>query len=162
MISMTSQIVGDCTVCSTVCSNADQPKHQSSAALAFVREIHLWRVNSPSQRASNVEMFPFDDVLMNSRQALINQPTSTALANWGWRAPVCRTVEMLIYECIPTFIVPIPVNIMSNNVPHCCTKSISWLGHGIFQINTDKMSSVDLVIVNIYISLFRHKTCLFD
>ena len=75
MISMTSQIVGDSTVCSTVCSNADQPKHQSSAALAFVTEVHRWRVDSPSQRARNVEMFPFDDVIMNSRQALINQPT---------------------------------------------------------------------------------------
>ena len=32
---------------STVCSNADQRKHQNSASLAFVREIHRWPVNSP-------------------------------------------------------------------------------------------------------------------
>ena len=34
-------------VYSTVCSGADQRKHQSSASLAFVRGIHRWPVNSP-------------------------------------------------------------------------------------------------------------------
>ena len=51
-------------VYSTVCSGADQRKHQSSAILAFVREIPRWLVNPPpphthththTQRASNVE-----------------------------------------------------------------------------------------------------------
>ena len=37
---------------STVCSNADQRKHQNSASLAFVREIHRW---PKGQRASNAE-----------------------------------------------------------------------------------------------------------
>ena len=32
---------------STVCSGADQRKHQSSASLAFVRGIHRWPANSP-------------------------------------------------------------------------------------------------------------------
>ena len=34
-------------VCSTICSGADQRKHQSSVSLAFVRGIHRWPVNSP-------------------------------------------------------------------------------------------------------------------
>ena len=34
-------------VCPTVCSDADQMKHQSSASLAFVRGIHRWAVDYP-------------------------------------------------------------------------------------------------------------------
>ena len=54
---MGSQITGVSIVCSTVCSGADQRKHQSSASLA------LYDVNSPltgefpAQRASNAENF---------------------------------------------------------------------------------------------------------
>ena len=42
-------------VYSAVYSGADQRKHESSASLAFVREIHRWPVNSPHKGASNVE-----------------------------------------------------------------------------------------------------------
>ena len=52
---MASQITGASIVYSTVCSGVDQRKHQSSASLAFVRGIHGWPVNPPSQRASNAE-----------------------------------------------------------------------------------------------------------
>ena len=52
-----SQITSLTIVYSTVDSDADQRKHQSSASLAFVREF-------PAQMASNAEMFPFDDVIM--------------------------------------------------------------------------------------------------
>ena len=73
---MESQITGVSIVCLTVCSCADQRKHQSSASLAFERGIYrsvyrgLWEGNLPvtgefpSQKASNAEMFPFDDVIM--------------------------------------------------------------------------------------------------
>ena len=47
MSAMASQITGVVIVYSTVCSGADQRKHQSSASLAFVREIHRGPVNSP-------------------------------------------------------------------------------------------------------------------
>ena len=42
-----SQITGVKIVYSTVCSGADQRKHQSSASLAFVSGIHRWPMNSP-------------------------------------------------------------------------------------------------------------------
>ena len=42
-------------VYSTVYSDADQRKHQSSASLAFVWGIHWGPVNSPPQMASNAE-----------------------------------------------------------------------------------------------------------
>ena len=54
MSAMASLISGVWIVYSTVCSGADQRKHQSSASLAFVRAIHRWPVN-PAQRASNAE-----------------------------------------------------------------------------------------------------------
>ena len=40
MTAMASQITGVSIVYSTVCSGADEIKHQSSASLAFVRGIH--------------------------------------------------------------------------------------------------------------------------
>ena len=49
---MASQITNLVIVHSTVYSGADQRKHQSSASLAFVWEIHRW----PAQRASNAEI----------------------------------------------------------------------------------------------------------
>ena len=46
MGAMASQIISLTIVYSTVYSGADQRKHQSSASLAFVWEIHRWPVNS--------------------------------------------------------------------------------------------------------------------
>ena len=46
---MTSQITGVSIIFSTVCSCADQRKHQSSASLAFVRGIHQSPVDSPDK-----------------------------------------------------------------------------------------------------------------
>ena len=47
MGAMASQITGPAIVYSTVYSAANQRKHQSSASLAFVREIHWGPVNFP-------------------------------------------------------------------------------------------------------------------
>ena len=52
MGAMVSQITSLTIVYSTVYSNADQRKHQSSASLAFVREFTGW---IPAQMASNAE-----------------------------------------------------------------------------------------------------------
>ena len=54
MTTMESQITSLTVVYSTINSDADQRKHQSSALLAFVRGIHRWPVNSP-QMASYAE-----------------------------------------------------------------------------------------------------------
>ena len=59
-----SQITSLTTVFSTVYSDADQRKRQSSASLAFVRGIHRGPVNSPHKWPVGGEMFPFDDVIM--------------------------------------------------------------------------------------------------
>ena len=51
-------------VCSSVCSGADQIKHQSSTSLAFVRGIHRWPVDSPHKGPVTRTIFPFDDVII--------------------------------------------------------------------------------------------------
>ena len=64
MGAITSQITSLPIVCSTVYSDADQRKHQSSASLAFVRGIHRGPVNSPHKWPVTRKIFPFDDVIM--------------------------------------------------------------------------------------------------
>ena len=64
MGAIASQITSLTIVYSTVYSDADQRKHQSSALLAFVREIHRGPVNSPHKWLVTRKMFPFDDVIM--------------------------------------------------------------------------------------------------
>ena len=57
--------LGSVTPTTGLCnSGADQRKHQSSEALAFVRGIHRWPVNSPHKRPVMRKMFPFDDAIM--------------------------------------------------------------------------------------------------
>ena len=64
MGTMASQITSLTIVYSTVYSDADQRKHQSSASLAFVGGIHRGPVNSPHKWPVTRKMFPFDDVIM--------------------------------------------------------------------------------------------------
>ena len=64
MSTMASQITSVSIVYSTVCSGADQRKHQSSMALAFVQGIHQWLVHSPHKGPVMQKMFPFDDIIM--------------------------------------------------------------------------------------------------
>ena len=56
MSATASKITGVSIVYSTVYWGADQIKYQCSVSLAFMRGI-------PVQRASNAEMFSFDDVI---------------------------------------------------------------------------------------------------
>ena len=65
MSTMVPQITSISIVCSTVCSDADQRKYQSSTSLAFVRGTHQWPVNSPHKGQVTWKMFPFDDIIMN-------------------------------------------------------------------------------------------------
>ena len=58
------QITSFTIVYSTIDSDADQRKHQSSASLAFVRGIHRGPVNSPHKWPVTRKMFAFDDVIM--------------------------------------------------------------------------------------------------
>ena len=73
MGAMVSQITSLTIVYSTVYSGTDQKKHQSSASLAFVREIQRWPVNSSHKWPVTRKMFPFDDVIMDCHTLLIGR-----------------------------------------------------------------------------------------
>ena len=64
MGAIASQITSLTIVYSTVYPDADQRKHQSSASLAFVQEIHRGLVNSPHKGPVTRKMFSSDDVIM--------------------------------------------------------------------------------------------------
>ena len=64
MTMLASQITSLTVVYSIVYSGVIQRKHQSSASLAFVREIHRGPVNFPHKWPVTRKMLPFDDVIM--------------------------------------------------------------------------------------------------
>ena len=64
MGAIASQITSLTIVYSTIYSDADQRKHQSSTSLAFVQEIHRRLVNFPHKWPVTLKMFSFDDVIM--------------------------------------------------------------------------------------------------
>ena len=68
MGTVASQITSRTIVYTTVYSDADQSKHQSSASLAFVWGIHRGPVNSPLKWPVTRKMLPFDDVIMSMGQ----------------------------------------------------------------------------------------------
>ena len=70
MGAIASQITSLAIVYSTVYSDADQRKHQSSASLAFVWGIHRGPVNSPHKWPVTRKMFQFDDVIMLQHEVL--------------------------------------------------------------------------------------------
>ena len=53
-------------------------KNQSSASLAFVREIDRWPVNSPHKGPVTRKMFPFDDVIMTDISLALEQSHNCA------------------------------------------------------------------------------------
>ena len=67
MTMLASQITSLTVVYSIVYSGVNQREHQSSASLAFVREIHRGPVNFPHKWPVTRKMFPFDDVIMLPR-----------------------------------------------------------------------------------------------
>ena len=66
MTTMASQITSLTVVYSTVYSDADLRKHQSSASLAFVWGIHRDQWIPPHKGPVTRKMFPFDDVIMKT------------------------------------------------------------------------------------------------
>ena len=87
MGAITSQITSLTIVYSTVYSDADQRKHQSSASLAFVQGIHRGPVNSPHKWPVTRKMLPFDDVIMRcvvaAHHRFVGRPVSHEVINVG-------------------------------------------------------------------------------
>ena len=80
MRAVVSQITSLTIVYSTVYSDADQRKHQSSASLASVRGIH--RGHSLHKWTVTRKMFPFDDVTWISNAYVIYEVIWHQLPQW--------------------------------------------------------------------------------
>ena len=96
MGAIASQITSLMIVYSTVHSDADQRKHQSSASLAFVRRIHRGPVNSPHKWPITRKMFPFDDVMIKSLGP------DTSLHQWTWASSV-HVIFSCLFSAKPSF-----------------------------------------------------------
>ena len=98
---MVSQITSLTIVYSTVYSGADQSKHQRSASLAFVWEIHRWPVNSPHKWPVTRKMFPFDDVIMSKTRSSADH--NCVKAFWVGLVGISVRVgqRMLNERCLP-------------------------------------------------------------
>ena len=101
MSTIASQITSLTVVYSTVYSDADQRKHQSSASLAFVRGIHRRPVSSPHKWPVTRKMFPFDDVIMTeqitSQKPLYLCTDSRVNKRGPWA--ITNTIQPIRYGC---------------------------------------------------------------
>ena len=95
MGAIASQIISLAIVNSTVYSDVDQRKHQSSASLAFVWGIHRRPVNSPHKGPVTRKMFPFDDVIMNEAKNHMYSYTKKDMnTNHGLNLMYCRVIPV--------------------------------------------------------------------
>ena len=110
MGAMKPQITSLTIVYSNVYSDADQRKHQSSASLAFVREIQRGPVNSPLKWPVTRKMFPFDDVIT----------IDTFLSAWRiYMLPHFRQLRIIV--SLPwTYIRPKTIVVVSDVFPCAC------------------------------------------
>ena len=92
-----SQITSVTIVYSTVYSDADQRKHQSSESLAIVRGIQRGPVTSPHKWPVTRKMFPFDDVIMRNVWSCIYGIGMCKYVKWnevrGNLGRICRRNE---------------------------------------------------------------------
>ena len=121
---MASQITNVLTVCSTVCSGADQRKLQNSASLAFARGILLWLVASPHKGQVTRKVFPFDDAIM----LLLNKTTnhSPTIRNWkmGILMMVCGSINSVRLNC--SIVVGEPTSILQMSLLTFKERPIVW------------------------------------
>ena len=88
MGTIASQITSLTTVYSTVYSDADQRKHQSSASLAFVRGIHRGPVNSPHKWS-----VMRDDVIMCNTYMYMPHSASNIARHWQMASQIDKGVS---------------------------------------------------------------------
>ena len=104
-------------VYSTVYSDADHRKHQSSASLAFVRRIHRGPVNSPHKWPVPRKMFPFDDVIMPMIRNISGR------MNLRFHPLSIMKQPQISYLDLPNRLVM--VNISIKRIPSCAEPGIS-------------------------------------
>ena len=101
MGALASQITSLTSVYTTVYSDADQRKHQSSASLAFLRGIHRGPVNSPHKWPVTRKMFPFHDVIMHGLSIHMNNPLISPIRVWtDWIGKIPATGLLYIVDLL--------------------------------------------------------------
>ena len=113
MSTMASQITSLTIVYSTIYSDTDRRKHQSSTSLAFVWGIYRWPMNSPHKGPVTWKMFPFDDIMMH-QQAMWTLAMPWPLMTWLLASPghqqpwhwLCRMCPWLPWgNILATFVI---------------------------------------------------------
>ena len=99
MGAIASQITSLTILYSTVYSDADQRKHQSSLSLTFVWGIHRGPVNSLHKWPVTRKIFPFDDVIMPER---CGSNFASMFFNSVYQLISWAHVKLLLGECLRT------------------------------------------------------------
>ena len=110
---MASQITIVSIVYSSVCSGADQRKHQSSVSLAFLRGNHRWPVNSPPRGPVTGKMVPFDDVIVYLEYFKLLIIETRSILSILLRYPFLNAVYLLKRPRVPKFPVGAPSDRMT-------------------------------------------------
>ena len=89
----------------TVCSGADQRKHQSCASLTFVRGINRSPVNSPHKGPVTRKIFLFHDVIMicqieSSMKGMIFHRDGLIMFFAFWTNAVCRLYSTITFRWV--------------------------------------------------------------
>ena len=114
MTMLASQITSLTVVYSIVYSGVNQRKHQSSASLAFVWEIHRGPMNFPHKWPVTRKMFPFDDVIMFNGSLAILPPMSFIGHGWiiasHWKQFKLRIHGLITVKYYCFFIIRVPLS----------------------------------------------------
>ena len=137
MSAMASQITSVSIVYSTICSGADQRKHQGSVSLVFARGIHRWSVlNSSHKGPVTRKMFPSDDVIVvlyifeaecrgHAPWRLDNRPRRACY--WKWKINCLYANVCVVSSQTEEFdLMTIQEYLSWNNINHCVM--MSWRG----------------------------------
>ena len=137
MGAVVSQITSLTIVYSTVDSDADQWKHQSSASLAFVRGIHREPVYSPHKWPVTGKMFPFEDVFMTRQRSCrsgrllrihVYEPDNSNDQSFTILVSELQYIYPQIFTSRSAYI---RTELASSNHNYVCVRLLMWWLHGI-------------------------------
>ena len=147
MDAIASQITSLTIVYSTVYSDADQRKHQSSASLAFVQGIHRGRLNSPHKWTVTPKTFLFDDVIMimGIAQGIIRK--SLVLSLWFDVDRVWFFLPSFLLHGSQKYRLPLDVVRLS---PLCLVYVLNWCEEAVIIPTVSPLVALGVVIMPTY------------
>ena len=178
MGTMASQITSLTLVYSTVYSDADQRKHQSSASLAFVWGIHRGPINSPHKWPVTRKMFPFDDVIKKTDTYyrflrcflrlwclchISSQSSQSTWYSWHWshiqrggQLPQMSHISSGIDQSHKSHTAPVPYPTMHPSEQKCTHFCSEWRIVGMRQVHIGDLILFDLGFDSIVMSYFTN------